>query len=48
MLVGKLENNSQQSFGNGYRQLTQDSTNTDGVIIDPSRSHEDDRGIVAW
>jgi hypothetical protein len=23
-------------------------TNTDGVIIDPSRSREDDRGIVAW
>lgn len=23
-------------------------TNTDGVILDPSRSHESDRGIVAW
>ncbi|CAO2656795.1 Nn.00g055980.m01.CDS01 [Neocucurbitaria sp. VM-36] len=23
-------------------------TNTDGVIIDPTRSHEADRGIVAW
>jgi hypothetical protein len=24
------------------------STNTDGVILDPSRSQESDRGIVAW
>ncbi|KAF2855492.1 DUF917-domain-containing protein [Plenodomus tracheiphilus IPT5] len=23
-------------------------TNTDGVIIDPTRAHEEDRGIVAW
>jgi hypothetical protein len=24
------------------------STNTDGVIIDPMRSGEPDKGIVAW
>jgi hypothetical protein len=23
-------------------------TNTDGVIIDPTQSHEENRGIVAW
>lgn len=27
---------------------TVNSTNTDGVILDPSRSSEPDRGIVAW
>jgi hypothetical protein len=24
------------------------STNTDGVVIDPARSQEADRGIIAW
>jgi N-methylhydantoinase A/oxoprolinase/acetone carboxylase beta subunit len=23
-------------------------TNTDGVILDPQRSSDDDRGILAW
>jgi N-methylhydantoinase A/oxoprolinase/acetone carboxylase beta subunit len=32
----------------GINLTIHNSTNTDGVILDPSRSSESDRGIVAW
>jgi hypothetical protein len=37
----------QKSYESHKANITH-STNTDGVIIDPARSSEDGRGIIAW
>jgi hypothetical protein len=48
MLVGKLETRFAKELWQLQPTTNLNSTNTDGVIIDPSRSLEDDRGILAW